>query len=122
MDILVEICKIARLIAGNLLYRRFISNMAAVVLFAMITGMLVATLFLSGCYATYITLLRHGFETDTAALIVGGIITLATVLSAIFTLHFIHRVRNALLPLPANRHVGRIASAFMDGFTESDHK
>ena len=122
MDVLVEISKIARLIAGNLLYRRFVSNMAVVMLLTVITGMLAGTLLLGGCYATYLALIRHGFEMDAAALIVGGIVALATLLSAILTLRFIRRLWNALLPLPANRRVRRIASAFVDGFTESGHK
>jgi hypothetical protein len=122
LDTLVEISKVARMFADSLLYRRFVSNMAAVVLLTVITGMLAGTLLIGGCYAGYLSLIRHGFDTDVALLIIGGGIALATALCAALTIRFIRKLRNALIPVPAIPQVRRITQAFMDGLSESSHK
>ncbi len=122
IDGLVGISMIARLIAGNMLYRRVVTNVAAVVLMTVITGMLTGALLLGGCYAAYLALIRHGLEADAAALIIGSFMILATVICAIFTILFVRKLRDALLPAPAIPQIKRIASAFVDGFNESGHK
>lgn len=122
MDELVGISMIARLIAGNLLYRRVVINLAATMFLVVITGMLSAALLLGGCYASYLALIRHGLEADAAALIISGVMTLATVICAILTLRFVRKLRDALLPVPAMPYVRRVTNAFVDGFTASGHK
>ena len=122
MDGLVGISMIARLVAGNLLYRRVVTNLAATMLLVVITGMLSGALLLGGCYGAYLALIRHGLEADAAAWIVGSAMALATVICAIVALYFVRKLRDALLPLPAMPNVRRITNAFVDGFTESGHK
>lgn len=122
MDGLIGISMIARLVAGNLLYRRVVTNLAAVVLLVVITGMLTGALLLGGCYASYLALIRHGLEADAAAWIVGGVMIAATLICAALALWFVRRLRDALLPLPSMPNVRRVTNAFVDGFTESGHK
>lgn len=115
-DKLIGISMIARLIAGNLLYRRVVTHLAAVVLLVVITGMLSVVLLLGGCYASYLALIRHGLEADAAAWIVGGAIILATAICAIVALHFVRKLRESLSPLaPVASELGNMANAFMDG-------
>lgn len=105
-----------------MLYRRVVTNLAATMLLVVLTGMLSGALLLGGCYGAYLALIRHGLEADAAAWIVGGVMTLATVICAIIALHFVRKLRDALLPVPAMPYVRRITNAFVDGFNESGHK
>lgn len=122
IDGLVGISMIARLIAGNLLYRRIVTNLAATMLLVVITGMLSGALLLGGCYGTYLALIRRGFEANASAWIVGGVIALAIVLCAFFTLRFVRNLRDALLPVSVAPHIKGIAGAFMDGFNAADRQ
>jgi hypothetical protein len=108
--------------AGSLLYRRFVSNMAIVVLLTAITGMLAGALLIGGCYAGYLSLIRHGFDTDAALLIISGGVALATALCAALNTRFIRKLQNVLIPVPAISQLRRITQAFMDGLSESSHK
>lgn len=122
MDGFAGISMIARLLAGNMLYRRTVANLAVTMLLVVMTGMLSGALLLGGCYAAYLALIKHGLEAEAAALIVEGMMAFATILCAILTFRFVHKLQGALLPLPAILRVKRIAHAFVDGFTESGHK
>ena len=122
LDALVEISKVARTVAGNVLYRRLIANLTIAVLLTVITGMLAGALLIIGSYAAYLALIRHGLDADAAMLAISGVIALATAASAALAIHYVHRLRRAMLPVPPIAQISEIASAFVDGFTESSHK
>lgn len=122
VDTMVEISKIARLVAGNLLYRRFVTNIMTALLLTVVTGMLAGAVLLGGCYAGYTAFIQHGVETGTAAAIVLGGMVFIMLLCGFFTFRFVRRLRDVLVPETGVENVRRIASAFVDGFTESVHK
>ena len=122
LDTLVEVSKIIRMFAGGLLCRRLLSNGVFIILLAVVAGMLVGALLIGGLYVAYGALIGHGFDATTAALIVSGIIVIAITLCAIFIVRLIRKLRTALLPMPIAPRIHNIASAFMDGFTESSRK
>jgi len=122
LDRLAGITTIVRMIAGNLIYRRFVSNVAVVILLIVVTGMLAGVLLISLCYAGYLTLVRHGLDTGAAMLISESIIALVTLVCCIATARYIRKLRDLLIPLPAAPCARRIMRAFVDGFSESGHK
>ena len=116
---LLEIGLIARAISQNFLYRRATSKLIAVVILAIITGMLAGGLLMVGFYASYLGLVRHGINTSQALCSASVAAAMTTLLCYIATIYFLRKLRETLLPIPSGAFIDHIVKTFMSGFNPS---
>ena len=121
MNTLIGVGALARMVVGNLRYRRLILRVMTVVVLAVMTAVLASALLLVGFYAAYLALLRHGIDADAALLTTGGFVFLVTALLGLMTVNTMSRLKDALMPLPSDSLIRRISTAFLDGFAHTDH-
>ena len=99
-----------------LLFKRFLSDIAAIMVLTIITGVMAGALLLGGYYGFMLLLIQHGLDAEAALLTVGGMVAAIAIVSAAFVVGYIRRLRSALQPLsPLTSGISDIANAFVDG-------
>ncbi len=116
---IIEALVVGKTTLSNLLLRKFLGNLVAVVLLTTIASVMLGILLAGSLYMFYQCLLANGFLANDAFLITGGIVALLAVLCVLFIIVFIRRLRRTLeISIPPVSKVQDIVNAFVAGFND----
>ena len=104
----------------TLMFRKFLSGVAAVVALTIITGMMVGSLMLVSIYGIYLALMNYGLEPTAAMFATVGIAVFITGLLIFFTLAHLRRLADVPKQLmqtesPVAQRMSTLADSFVDG-------
>ena len=108
---------LARGIYGRWQFRRLLLSVMAMAGLLIITSMLISALLITGVYASYLALLRYGWEPQAAISLTGMLLAAAIVLLIAFTVISMRRLRRKF---PIGNRADEALNAFLDGFMAED--
>jgi hypothetical protein len=117
---LLGLATVGSTLANVTLLHRFLSAATTIVTLTVLSACMCCILLAGGFYAVYAGLIHYGIEPYTAALAVGALVVVLTVVIVTLTIYRVKRLRE--LPyysgprhMPQLSHIQSAAHAFMDG-------